>query len=91
MARYVYADSESRTARYGDTVLEINCTDMFQGADMIVVIDPLRLRALKVSLDDVREAIRSSNLDVGGRTVEVAETEFMIRGRGYLKRISRCI
>ncbi len=50
-----------------------------------VVIDPLRLRALKVSLDDVREAIRSSNLDVGGRTVEVAETEFMIRGRGYLK------
>ncbi|MFO1049159.1 MAG: M10 family metallopeptidase C-terminal domain-containing protein, partial [Geminicoccaceae bacterium] len=25
----------------GDTVLEINCTDMFQGADMIVVIDPL--------------------------------------------------
>ena len=50
-----------------------------------VVIDPLRLRALQVSLDDVREAIRSSNLDVGGRTVEVAETELMIRGRGYLK------
>ncbi len=33
----------------------------------------------------VREALRSSNLDVGGRTIELAETEFAIRGRGYIK------
>jgi Cu(I)/Ag(I) efflux system membrane protein CusA/SilA len=49
-----------------------------------VVIDPLRLRALDIPLDDVRDAIRASNLDVGGRTVELSETEFMVRGRGYL-------
>ena len=49
-----------------------------------VVIDPLRLKALGITLDDVREAIRASNMDVGGRTVELSETEFMVRGRGYL-------
>ncbi|TCZ61060.1 efflux RND transporter permease subunit [Roseicella aquatilis] len=50
-----------------------------------VVVDPLRLRALGVSLDRVREAIRSSNQDVGGRTVEMSEFEYMVRGRGYLR------
>ena len=49
-----------------------------------VVIDPLRLKTLEIPLDDVREAIRASNLDVGGRTVELSETEFMVRGQGYL-------
>jgi len=49
-----------------------------------VVIDPLRLKALDIPLDAVRDAIRASNLDVGGRTVELSETEFMVRGRGYL-------
>ena len=34
-----------------------------------------------------REAIRASNMDVGGRVVELAETEFMVRGRGYLRGI----
>jgi Cu(I)/Ag(I) efflux system membrane protein CusA/SilA len=50
-----------------------------------VVVDPNRLRAHGITLDQVREAVRASNMDVGGRTVELAETEFMIRGRGYLK------
>ncbi len=50
-----------------------------------VVVDPNRLRFHGVTLDAVREAVRASNLDVGGRTVELAGTEFMIRGRGYLK------
>ena len=36
----------------------------------------------------IREAIRASNMDVGGRTVELAETEFMVRGRGYLKSLA---
>jgi len=49
-----------------------------------VVIDPLRLKSLEIPLDAVREAIRASNLDVGGRTVELSETEFMVRGKGYL-------
>lgn len=53
-----------------------------------VVVDPQRLRALGISLDAVRNAIRNSNMDVGGRTVELSEFEFVIRGRGYLKGIS---
>jgi copper/silver efflux system protein len=50
-----------------------------------VVIDPRRLQGLGISLAKVREALRSSNMDVGGRTVELAETEFAVRGRGYIK------
>ena len=53
-----------------------------------VVIDPRRLQALGVPLSKVRDAIRASNMDVGGRTVELAETEFAVRGRGYLKGIA---
>src|SRR6202011_5861124 len=36
----------------------------------------------------VRDAIRSSNMDVGGRTIELSEFEFVVRGRGYLKSIA---
>ena len=50
-----------------------------------VVIDPSRLRSFNVSLKTVRDAIRNNNMDVGGRTLELAEHEFMVRGRGYLK------
>ena len=50
-----------------------------------VVVDPRRMKELGVTLEGVRNAVRASNMDVGGRTVELAETEFMIRGRGYLK------
>lgn len=52
-----------------------------------VVVDPKRLRAQNVSLAMVREAIRTGNMDVGGRTIELSEFEFMVRGRGYLKNI----
>jgi Cu(I)/Ag(I) efflux system membrane protein CusA/SilA len=50
-----------------------------------VVIDPRRLQSLGVSLAKIRDALRSSNIDVGGRTIELAETEFVVRGRGYIK------
>jgi Cu(I)/Ag(I) efflux system membrane protein CusA/SilA len=53
-----------------------------------IVVDPVRLRAQGVSLAALREAVRSSNMDVGGRTVELSEFEFMVRGRGYLKSIA---
>lgn len=53
-----------------------------------VVIDPRRLQSLGIPLGKVREALRTSNLDVGGRTVELAETEFAVRGRGYIKSLS---
>ncbi|MBL8781524.1 MAG: efflux RND transporter permease subunit, partial [Alphaproteobacteria bacterium] len=50
-----------------------------------VVVDPNRLLALGLSLDDVRTAIAGSNRDVGGRVIELSETEHAVRGRGYLK------
>jgi copper/silver efflux system protein len=50
-----------------------------------VVVDPARMRGQGISLDQVTEVIRSSNRDVGGRVVEMAETEYMVRGRGYLR------
>ncbi|TXH31779.1 MAG: efflux RND transporter permease subunit [Rhodospirillaceae bacterium] len=50
-----------------------------------VVVDPLKLQAYGISLDKITDAIRNSNQDVGGRTIEMSETEYMIRGRGYLK------
>ena len=53
-----------------------------------VVVDPNRLRAQGISLKALRDAIRSSNADVGGRTVELSEFEFMVRGRGYLKSVA---
>jgi Cu(I)/Ag(I) efflux system membrane protein CusA/SilA len=53
-----------------------------------VVVDPNRLRAQGITLAKLREAIRSSNADVGGRTVELSEFEFVVRGRGYLKSVA---
>jgi len=50
-----------------------------------VVVDPRRLKALDIPVSKVKEAIRASNMDVGGRVVELAEAEFMVRGRGYLR------
>ncbi|HEV7880610.1 CusA/CzcA family heavy metal efflux RND transporter [Bradyrhizobium sp.] len=53
-----------------------------------VVVDPNRLRSLNIPLAKVRDVIRGSNMDVGGRTVELSEFEFIIRGRGYLKDVA---
>jgi copper/silver efflux system protein len=52
-----------------------------------VVIDPQRLRSFDIPLSKVRSAICASNMDFGGRTVELSEFEFVVRGRGYLKGI----
>ena len=50
-----------------------------------VVVDPAKLRAYGIPLMTVANAIRNSNRDVGGRVVELAETEYMVRGKGYLR------
>jgi len=52
-----------------------------------VVVDPAKLRAFAISLPQVTNAIRASNMDVGGGTIEMTEREYMVRGRGYLKGI----
>ena len=53
-----------------------------------VVVDPGRLRSLGIPLDKIRAVIRGNNMDVGGRTLELPEHEFMVRGRGYIKGIA---
>ncbi|BCB27138.1 cation efflux system protein CusA [Sulfurimicrobium lacus] len=50
-----------------------------------VVVDPRKLQAYGVPLSRVSQVIRDSNRDVGGRVIEMAETEFMVRGKGYLR------
>jgi Cu(I)/Ag(I) efflux system membrane protein CusA/SilA len=52
-----------------------------------VVVDPAKLRAYGVTLPQISNAIRASNKDVGGRTIEMSEREYMVRGRGYLRNI----
>ena len=46
-----------------------------------VEVDPVRLRAFDVTLQKVKHAIQRSNVEVGGRLVELSEREFMVRGR----------
>lgn len=53
-----------------------------------VVVDPNKLRAYRVSIQDVMDVIRRSNREVGGRVVELTGKEYLIRGRGYIKSIS---
>jgi Cu(I)/Ag(I) efflux system membrane protein CusA/SilA len=52
-----------------------------------VEVDPNALMAYGIPLSKVRHAIMRSNRDVGGRLVEIAETEFMVRGLGYVRSI----
>ncbi|HJU15805.1 MAG TPA: CusA/CzcA family heavy metal efflux RND transporter [Stellaceae bacterium] len=52
-----------------------------------VVVDPVKLRAYGIPLSRLTEAIRNSNIDVGGRVIEMSEREYMVRGRGYLRGI----
>ncbi len=53
-----------------------------------VTVDPVKLRAYGVPLAAVVKVIRESNRDVGGRVVEMAETEYMVRGKGYLRGVA---
>ena len=50
-----------------------------------ITVDPHKLQAYGISLKELGDAIRNGNRDVGGRIIELAETEYMVRGRGYLK------
>ena len=52
-----------------------------------VEVDPNKLKAYNIPLSKVNMAIKRSNNDVGGRLVESGETEFMVRGLGYIKSI----
>ena len=49
-----------------------------------VVVDPVKLLAYNLPLSKIKTAIKRSNVDVGGRLIEMSETEYMVRGLGYL-------
>ncbi len=49
-----------------------------------ITVDPHRLHAYNLSISDVAMAVQKSNGEVGGRSLEIAEKEFMLRVRGYL-------
>jgi Cu(I)/Ag(I) efflux system membrane protein CusA/SilA len=52
-----------------------------------VTVDPSKLQAYGIPVDDIEMAIKNANSDVGGEVIEMAEMEFMIRGLGYIKSI----
>ena len=49
-----------------------------------VVVDPDKLRAYDIPLTRVRDAIRRGNMETGGRVIEMAEAEYMVRATGYV-------
>ncbi len=51
-----------------------------------VLVDPNKLRAYDIPLQRVIEAVRSANQETGGRTLEMAETEYLIRSFGYVNK-----
>ena len=52
-----------------------------------VTVDPNRLLGYNIPITKVMEAVRRSNLDVEGRVIEFSGVEYMVRGRGYIKRV----
>ncbi|MCH7771988.1 MAG: efflux RND transporter permease subunit [Bacteroidetes bacterium] len=53
-----------------------------------VNVDPTKLASYDIPLSKVKMAIKRSNNDVGGRLLEMGETEFMVRGLGYIKSVN---
>lgn len=53
-----------------------------------VEINPNLLRAYNVSVMDVMNAVQKSNLDIGAETIEMNKAEYLIRGLGYIKKVS---
>ncbi len=50
-----------------------------------VRLDPGKLRGHGLGVEDVARAVRGANLEIGGRTLDIAEHEHVLRGRGYAK------
>lgn len=52
--------------------------------ELQVTVDPTRLRAYALTLEDVANAVRRSNGEVGGRVIELSQREHSVRGRGWI-------
>ncbi len=50
-----------------------------------VTVDPAKLRAFNLSISDVATAVKRSNGEVGGRSIELSEKEFILRVKGYVQ------
>ncbi|HEX9982702.1 MAG TPA: efflux RND transporter permease subunit [Thermoanaerobaculia bacterium] len=53
-----------------------------------VNLDPIKMAARGVTLDTVIEAVRRSNNDVGGRLIQVGQSEMIVRGIGYIRQVA---
>ncbi len=51
-------------------------------------VDPDAMRAFNVTLEQVFNAVKASNVDVGARTIEVNEVEYVVRGLGFIKTLA---
>ncbi len=71
------ADGVSEVASVGGFVQEYQ-----------IDVDPAAMRANDVQLHEVINAVRSANIDVGARTIEVNSVEYVIRGLGFIEKIS---
>jgi len=52
-----------------------------------VEVDPNKLLSYNITIQKIKKAIQRSNSDVGGKLIEMGETEFMVRGLGYIKSV----
>lgn len=53
-----------------------------------IVLDPARLQAHRLALETVMAAVQDANAEAGGSVLELAEAEYMVRSRGYLKSLA---
>ncbi|WP_370305892.1 efflux RND transporter permease subunit [Sinimarinibacterium flocculans] len=67
-----------------DDVAEVTTVGGFN-AQFQIVVDPDRLRAWGLALDRIVEAVDAANGETGGSVIEMAEAEYMVRARGYLR------
>ncbi len=52
-----------------------------------VDVDPEAMKAYQVNLEEVMQAIKGSNIDVGAQTIEINLVEYFVRGLGYIKKV----
>ncbi len=53
-----------------------------------VAVDPNKLAAYKIPINEIMMAIKRANLDVGGGSIEMGETEFVVRSQGYIRTLA---
>ncbi|MGG4665126.1 efflux RND transporter permease subunit [Providencia vermicola] len=50
-----------------------------------IIVDPLKLTQFSVTLPEIKQAVEMANQEAGGSSIEIAESEFMVRANGYLQ------